>query len=92
MADENEQSSAMRKPMNPVITGIAGMVVGAGLGAVATKIASDKKLRGRIKDTVTEVSHRISASVKKAREKGMEAMEMAEHRVKPIRRAAPKRR
>jgi len=83
MEDIQEQSvSGNKKPMSPLVSGVAGAVVGAGLAVATTKILSDKKMRGKIKDTFTSVSHTIAKSVSKAREKAMEMREAAEHKSK----------
>lgn len=63
-----------RKGMNPMATGLAGMAIGAGIGAAATKLMSDKKMRDKVFDTVNEAkdkivsyAHRISRETRKAK-------------------------
>lgn len=58
-------------------TGFAGMIIGAGVGAVVTRILTDKKTRDTVTDTLSgakdkiiSYAHRISRETKKAAKEG----------------------
>ncbi len=60
--------------MNPVIAGVTGAVIGAGIAAAATKVLTDEKMKQKIKDTVskakdkaTAYAHTIRMEAKRAR-------------------------
>lgn len=66
-----------KKGISPLATGFAGMVIGAGMGAAATRIFTDKKTRDMVMDAVSDVkdkivsySHQISSSAKGKQPKG----------------------
>lgn len=51
MTDESKKSTAA--------AGVTGAVVGAGLGAAASYIMTDKKLRNKVKGALTDVSSQV---------------------------------
>jgi len=55
-------------------TGLAGMIIGAGVGAAVTRILTDQKTRDMVTDTFTDAkdkivsyAHKISREAKKAK-------------------------
>ncbi len=74
---EENTSGNVKKGMNPIMAGLAGAAVGAGVAAAATAILSNKKTRDAVFHTVDM-----------AREKVSETLQAAQRRVKKIRRAA----
>lgn len=61
------------KGSNAMAAGLAGMVIGAGIGAAATRILTDKKTRDMVansfseaKDKVLSYAHRISKEARKS--------------------------
>lgn len=63
-----------KKSINPFATGLASMVIGAGVGAAATRVLTDKKTRDRLvntfsgaKDKIISYAHRISRETRKAK-------------------------
>lgn len=77
--DDNTKKGMNPKAERPqaslMATGLAGMIIGAGVGAAATRIMTDKKLRDRLtntfsdaKDKIVSYAHRISRETKKAKQ------------------------
>ncbi|MBI2330561.1 hypothetical protein HYU94_04160 [Candidatus Daviesbacteria bacterium] len=54
-----------RQP-NPYLTGLAGLAIGAGIGALSTKALSDKKMRGKIFQAALDFKKGVSNSIRKA--------------------------
>ena len=64
----------IKKGINPMATGLAGMIIGAGVGAAVTRILTDQKTRDMVTDTFTDAkdkivsyAHKISREAKKAK-------------------------
>jgi len=60
-------SGNVKKGMNPVMAGLAGAVVGAGVAAAATTILSNKKTRDAVFHTVDMARERVAHTLRTAR-------------------------
>ncbi|MCR4305992.1 MAG: hypothetical protein NUV73_02835 [Candidatus Daviesbacteria bacterium] len=63
----------VKKGINPVVAGIAGAAVGAGVAAAATTLLSNKKTRDAVFHTVDMARERVAHTLQAAR-KGTKRM------------------
>lgn len=82
-----DQNGKDQKKMDPMMAGIAGAVVGAGVAAVATKVLSDKKTRDKIKETVTNARDRVVSYAHRISREAKDKGEMAKDKLKEGREA-----
>lgn len=66
MVDTNESSSLNNKRINPLAAGVAGAVIGTGIGVAATKVLSDKKTRDMIMHTISSTGEKVAEYIKTA--------------------------
>lgn len=78
-----------KKGISPWATGLAGVVIGAGMGVAATRFLTDKKTRDMVmnavsdvKDKIVSYSHQIRRSAKKATESAQQRL-----RGRPVKRS-----
>lgn len=71
-----------KKGMNAMAAGLAGMIIGAGVGAVATKVLSDKKTRDRLLNTVNDARERVVSYAHRISRQAGRTKEMAEDKMK----------
>ena len=57
------ETSKNNSNMNATGAGIAGAVIGAGVGIAATKIMSDEKLRNKVKDSLMSAKDQVLETV-----------------------------
>lgn len=55
MFDENKKEKDKKGGVNPIMAGVTGAVVGAGVAVAASQALKDKKNRDRVKKTLTDV-------------------------------------
>lgn len=67
--------------------GVTGAVIGAGVGAVATKVLSDKKVRDKVFHTVSSVKKKVMDSMKDMEKAAMKQEKEIEHRLRLGKRA-----
>lgn len=49
--------------VNPIVAGLTGAAIGAGVAVLTTKVLSDKKFRDRIMETASNVRGTVSRSI-----------------------------
>lgn len=45
--------------IDPMVAGVTGAIIGAGVAAVTTKVLSDKKMRNKIMETVSDAKDKV---------------------------------
>ncbi len=60
-----DQNGNGQKKIDPLVAGVTGAIIGAGLGAVTTKMLSDKKIRNKLMGTVNDARNRLASYAKK---------------------------
>lgn len=78
----NGNNENFKKGMNPMIAGITGAIIGAGVAALTTKVLSDKKTKDTIMHAITDVKDRIANTMRMAKEEAQQKKEMVENKVK----------
>ncbi len=68
MTDSNEIAFG-DKHLNPFATGLAGLLIGAGVGAATTKVLSDKKMRDKLMHAIFEAGEKVGDYFKTPRKK-----------------------
>lgn len=58
------------KQLNPFATALAGLLIGAGVGAATTKVLSDKKMRDKLIHVISGASEKVGDYFKTPRKKG----------------------
>lgn len=87
--DANQNTfSDNHKPLNPFVTGVAGAFIGIGVTALTAKILSDKKMKGKIMDTASDISNK---TIKLLRNKAADTVEKFSHEISRLREPARKR-
>lgn len=76
-----------KKGMNPLVSGMTGAVIGAGVAVVATKVLSDKKTRNQIKTTLFDIRDKVVSYAKKAGKQARKQQDIIEHRLRRARKA-----
>lgn len=69
MAETEDIEDNYKKGMNPIMAGLAGAAVGAGVAAAATTILSNKKTRDAVFHTVDMARERVADTLKAAGKK-----------------------
>lgn len=78
----NGSNGNYKKGMNPMIAGITGAIIGAGIAALTTKIMTDKKTKDTIMHAISDVRERIGNTMRMAKEEVQQKKEMVEDKAK----------
>lgn len=66
---EENNLEHQKKGMNPVLTGLVGAAVGAGVAAAATTLMSNKKARNAVFHTVDMAREKVAHTLQTARQR-----------------------
>lgn len=58
-------NNGQNKQINPFIAGLTGAAIGTGIGILATKVMSDKKMRSQIMKTASGMKEKLAGSMDK---------------------------
>lgn len=81
MADMEDQT-IKKGGMNPIVTGAAGVVIGAGVAVAASRMMTDKKTRDKVFHTISGIRKQASDSLEKVAEKARELTASTDKKVK----------
>lgn len=70
------------KQINPMVAGVTGAVIGAGVAAVTTGVLSNKKTRDKVFHTVSSIRKKVMDSMENMEKGAMEQKESIEHRLR----------
>lgn len=79
-----------KRQINPFVAGLTGVMIGAGVGAVTTKVLSDKKTRNKLMHMMSDARDRMMDYANKAKKAAQQTREVTEHRLRRVRRAVKK--
>lgn len=72
--------------MNAFASGFAGLIIGAGMGAMTMKVLSDKKTRNILLDRFNEAKERVTGYAQRISKQAQRTGAAAEHRIRAGRR------